>query len=237
MSLTLVHFLQPFIHRNSRDVSTFSTLKDYHSNENVVNIRLPENVEGTGLVAYNGSLYYNVYGSHNIARYDLTFNQQLTVKTIPNSGDYAYRSGAYTDFDLSTDETGLWVIYSSSAASGFILISKLNSETLDVIQTWRTNYPKNAAGNCFIVCGVLYCTNGFQSHDNKINYRYDTKTSTEEFLNIPFDNKYLNTYSLNYNPRDQKLYGWDRGHQVIYDLFFNTSPSVEATTESTNPFA
>lgn len=210
--------------RYSITINYYGSLKDYHDGNDATVIRLPDNSQGTGLIAFNGSIYYNIYNSRNIAKYDVVSNQKLVTKALDNAGynnGLPYRSGAYSDIDLLADEQGLWVVYSSTDANGFILISSLDQDTLEITQTWRTNYPKNAAGNCFIVCGVVYCTNGFDSHINKINYKFDTKTENEEFLNIPFDNKFLKTYSLNYNGRDQKLYGWDNGHQMIYDLIFS----------------
>ncbi|KAJ8041589.1 Noelin [Holothuria leucospilota] len=219
--------------RYAQTLNAYRSLKDFHDNRDVTTVSFrPDYSQGTGLVAYNGSLYYNIWNSGNLGRFDVRVNRKLVTKSLPGasySSEYPYRSGAYSDIDILVDESGLWAVYSSSAANGFILISKLDPDTLDVVQTWQTNYPKNAAGNCFIVCEVLYCTNGFDSHINRINYKYDTKTEAEDFLEIPFDNKFLKTYSLNYNPYDQKLYGWDNGHQMIYDLVFRSHTEEEET--------
>lgn len=219
-----------YIHRYSNLVKYYGSLKDYHDGNDAVEIRLADSSQGTGLVAFNGSIYYNAYNSRNVAKFDVVSNQKLVFKALDDASynnALPYRSAAYSDIDLLADQLGLWAVYSSTAANGFILISKLDQDTLEIIKTWRTNYPKSAAGNCFVACGVVYCTNGFDSHINKINYKFDTKSEKEEFLNIPFDNKFLKTYSLNYNARDQKLYGWDNGHQMIYDLFFsNEAPTV-----------
>lgn len=216
--------------RYSNIVKYYGSLKDYHDGNDAVEIRLADSSQGTGLVAFNGSIYYNAYNSRNVAKFDVVSNQKLVFKALDDASynnALPYRSAAYSDIDLLADQLGLWAVYSSTAANGFILISKLDQDTLEIMKTWRTNYPKSAAGNCFVACGVVYCTNGFDSHINKINYKFDTKSEKEEFLNIPFDNKFLKTYSLNYNARDQKLYGWDNGHQMIYDLFFsNEAPTV-----------
>lgn len=204
-------------------VDVYESMKTLQYGSRERRITLTESAQGTGMVAYNGSLYYHVYNSRHIARYDIE-RQRLQKSLLPSNARIdnqgAYLSSAHTDVDFAVDETGLWVIYSTSSSNGVMVISKLDPETLLRTNTWTTSVAKSNQGNCFVTCQVLHCTNSYNTHDAKINYYFDTRSSSESFLYVPIDSKYLKTYALSYNSYDQKLYGWDDGHQVIYQLLF-----------------
>uniref|UniRef100_A0A3Q3KAJ9 Olfactomedin-like domain-containing protein n=1 Tax=Monopterus albus TaxID=43700 RepID=A0A3Q3KAJ9_MONAL len=65
--------------------------------------------------------------------------------------------------------------------------------------------------------GILYITNSHQS-GAKVYYAYSTKTSTYEYIDIPFHNQYFHISMLDYNARDRALYAWNNGHQVIFNV-------------------
>ena len=83
-----------------------------------------------------------------------------------------------------------------------------------------SSYPKNRLGNCFIICKKVYCVNGATSYDSRVVFFMDTDSGFEGFVNVPFVIKYGSLSSIEYNPRDQLLYGWDNGHAVVYSLTF-----------------
>ncbi|PIK42625.1 amassin [Apostichopus japonicus] len=118
--------------RYSNLVKYYGSLKDYHDGNDAVEIRLADSSQGTGLVAFNGSIYYNAYNSRNVAKFDVVSNQKLVFKALDDASynnALPYRSAAYSDIDLLADQLGLWAVYSSTAANGFILISKLDQDT------------------------------------------------------------------------------------------------------------
>lgn len=204
-------------------VNVYASMRDLQLGVMERGITLPDYAQGSGMVAYNGSLYYNVRSSRDIARYDIA--EQRSKKSplppttiVENRG--AYLSGAYSDIDFAVDESGLWVIFTTSSTDGVISISKLDPDTLLPSDTWVTSVAKSRQGNCFVICQVLHCTNGFRTHTDLINYYFDTKTSIESFTYVPIDSKYWATFALSYNPYDQKLYGWDNGHLVVYQILF-----------------
>ena len=132
---------------------------------------------------------------------------------------FAYSApNAVPKMDFMVDESGLWLLYSN--AQEMIVVSKVDQETLAFERTLEGSYPKNRVGNCFIVCRRVYCLSSSYKFDSRVAYYMDTDTGFQGFVNIPFIIKYGSLSSIEYNPYDQTLYGWDNGHAVVYSLTF-----------------
>ncbi|XP_009865146.1 PREDICTED: noelin-2, partial [Apaloderma vittatum] len=174
-----------------RRVLEFRTLNDFVTGQNFVQHLLPHPWAGTGHVVFNGSLYYNKYQSN------------IAVK-------YHFRS-------LMVDESGLWAVYTTNQNAGNIVVSRVDPQTLEVLRSWDTGYPKRSAGESFMICGTLYVTNSHLA-GAKIYFAYYTNTSSYEYTDIPFHNQYSHISMLDYNPRERVLYTWNNGHQVIYNV-------------------
>ncbi|KAG5272877.1 hypothetical protein AALO_G00170270 [Alosa alosa] len=56
------------------------------------------------------------------------------------------------------------------------------------------------------------------SGGTKVYYAFHTNSSTYEYIDIAFQNKYSHISMLDYNPRDRALYAWNNGHQVLYNV-------------------
>uniref|UniRef100_G3TIH6 Myocilin n=1 Tax=Loxodonta africana TaxID=9785 RepID=G3TIH6_LOXAF len=182
---------------------------------------LPTPLESTGAVVYEGSLYFQGSESRTVIKYELSTETVKAEKDIPGAGyhgQFPYSWGGYTDIDLAVDETGLWVIYSTEASKGAIVLSKLNPENLEVEQSWETNIRKQSVANAFIICGTLYTISSYSSADATVNFAYDTGTSSSKALAIPFKNRYKYSSMVDYNPREKKLFAWDNFNMVTYDL-------------------
>lgn len=182
---------------------------------------LPRPLESTGAVVYRGSLYFQAAESRTLLRYDLRTETLTAEKEIPGAGyhgQFPYSWGGYTDIDLAVDETGLWVIYSTEAAKGAIVLSKLNPETLELEQTWETNIRKQSVANAFIICGTLYTVSSYSSPDATVNFAYDTGTGSSKALTVPFKNRYKYSSMIDYNPLERKLFAWDNFNMVSYDI-------------------
>ncbi|XP_006887487.1 PREDICTED: myocilin [Elephantulus edwardii] len=182
---------------------------------------LPTTLESTGAVVYRGSLYFQRSRSGTVIRYELNTETVKAEKDIPGAGyhgQFPYSWGGYTDIDLAVDESGLWVIYSTEAAKGAIVLSKLNPETLEVEQSWETNIRKQSVANAFIICGTLYTVSSYSAGNAMVNFAYDTDTGSSKALSIPFRNHYKYTSMIDYNPREKKLFAWDNFNMVTYDI-------------------
>lgn len=168
-------------------------------------------------------MYYNCYNSGNLFKYNPQLNKVELTVTLPNAAynnRFSYSSSVYQDIDVASDEEGLWVIYSTEENAGNIVISKLDPISLAVEQTWTTSQYKPAATNAFMVCGVLYATRALSTQKEEIFYMYDTKTEKEGSLSIQLEKPKETVQSLSYNPNDHKLYMFNDGYLVSYDLTF-----------------
>ncbi|CAM5134142.1 unnamed protein product [Eretmochelys imbricata] len=182
---------------------------------------LPWSMESTGAIVYRGSLYFQRRKSRMVAKYDLKTETITVQKDIPSAGyhgQFPYSWGGYTDIDLAVDEMGLWVTYSTDKAKGAIILSKLDPETLEVEQTWKTNIRKQAVANSFMICGTLYTISSYSAPDATVNFSYHTATSTSEPLSIRFENRYGYSSMVDYNPTERKLFAWDNFNMVTYDI-------------------
>ncbi|XP_061487293.1 myocilin isoform X1 [Rhineura floridana] len=192
-------------------------MKGYPSKVHV----LPRSMESTGAVVYRGSLYFQMHKSRILAKYDLKAEAITVQKELPNAGyhgQFPYSWGGYTDIDLAVDEMGLWAIYSTEKVKGAIVLSKLDTETLEIEQTWETNIYKQSVANSFMICGSLYTISSYSSPEATVNFIYRTSTGTSTLLNIPFENRYRYSSMVDYNPTERKLLAWDNFNMVAYDI-------------------
>ncbi|XP_070602885.1 myocilin [Erythrolamprus reginae] len=182
---------------------------------------LPRSMESTGAVVYQGFLYFQRHKSRILVKYDLKNEVIAVQKELPNAGyhgQFPYSWGGYTDIDLAVDEIGLWVIYSTENAKGAIVLSKLDPETLEISQTWRTNIYKQSVANSFMICGSLYTISSYSSPDATVNFIYRTSTGSSAPLKIHIENRYRYSSMVDYNPTEKKLMAWDNFNMVAYNI-------------------
>ncbi|XP_063062199.1 noelin-3a, partial [Engraulis encrasicolus] len=205
---------------NSKIVREYKSMADFVTGLESRTYYLPYKWAGTNHVVYNGSLYYNKEQSNIVVKYSFETGRVLAQRALEHAGFhnvYPYTWGGSSDIDLMADELGMWAVYATNQNAGNIVIAQLEPETLEVLHTWNTEYSKRNAGEAFMICGTLYITNSHMT-GAKVYYSYNTKTSTYEYTDIPFHNQYFHMSMLDYNPRDRALYGWNNGHQVLFNV-------------------
>ncbi|MEQ2180725.1 Adhesion G protein-coupled receptor L1 [Goodea atripinnis] len=207
--------------------------------------RLPNRVDGTGFVVYDGAVFYNKERTRNIVKYDLRTRIKSGEAIVTNANYHdtsPYRWGGKSDIDLAVDENGLWVIYATESNNGRLVVSQVgeqwctarkgiwiaivNPYTLRFEGTWETSFDKRMASNAFMACGVLYAVRSvYQDDDSEaggdlVMYAYNTNRAHEESVNIAFPNPYQYISSVDYNPRDNQLYVWNNYNVLRYPLEF-----------------
>ncbi|XP_019064947.1 olfactomedin-4 isoform X1 [Fukomys damarensis] len=183
--------------------------------------------QGSGTTVYKNNMYVNWYNTGNIARINLTTNVVAVTQYLPNAvynNRFSYANVAWQDIDFSVDERGLWVIYATEANTGNIVISLLNDTSLEVLNTWVTKQYKSSVSSTFMVCGVLYATRTLNTRAEEIFYYYDTNTGKEGNMAIFMPKMQETVQSINYHPFDQKLYVYNDGYLINYDLVFKQKP-------------
>ncbi|XP_036423934.1 olfactomedin-4-like [Colossoma macropomum] len=186
-------------------------------------------IQGPNVVMYGDALYYGCYYTPSICRFNMTARTVTNVVLPQNSGynnkyTFGYQEGGYTytDLDFATDESGVWVMYSTPENFGNIIISKLLTDSPPALgKTWRTSLYKFTASNTFMACGVLYATRFLNKETEEIFYSFDTVTGEERYnLKIQIKKMQTNVQSLNYNPQDRMLYMYSDAYILSYDVIF-----------------
>uniref|UniRef100_A0A672JH69 Olfactomedin-4-like n=1 Tax=Salarias fasciatus TaxID=181472 RepID=A0A672JH69_SALFA len=186
-------------------------------------------IQGPNNVLYRGALYYNCYNQPEVCRFNLTTktvtNFKLPEGTRYNSkGNFCQLDECYpfTDLDLATDESGVWVTYTTSQDFGNLVLSKVEEgEPPRLGQTWHTSIYKQAITNTFMACGVLYATRFKTKGVEEIFYALDTVTGKERFnLGILMNKMAPKIQALNYSPVDQMLHAYSDANMVSYKALF-----------------
>ncbi|XP_039176986.1 adhesion G protein-coupled receptor L2 isoform X8 [Crotalus tigris] len=236
-------YFMPWTPYRTDTLIEYASLEDFQNGRQQTTYKLPNRVDGTGFVVYDGAVFFNKERTRNIVKFDLR-TRIKSGEAIINSANYhdtsPYRWGGKTDIDLAVDENGLWVIYATEQNNGMIVISQLNPYTLRFEATWETIYDKRAASNAFMICGVLYVVrsvyqdNESETGKNAIDYIYNTRLSRGENVDIPFPNMYHYIAAVDYNPRDNQLYVWNNNFILRYSLEFGPpDPAQVPTTAET----
>ncbi|KAM4640817.1 adhesion G protein-coupled receptor L2 isoform 9-T11 [Discoglossus pictus] len=241
-------YFMPWTPYRTDTLTEYASLQDFQNSRPTTSYKLPNRVDGTGFVVYDGAVFFNKERTRNIVKFDLR-TRIKSGEAIINYANYhdtsPYRWGGKTDIDLAVDENGLWVIYATEQNNGMIVISQLNPYTLRFEATWETTYDKRAASNAFMICGVLYVVrsvyqdNESETGKNSIDYIYNTKLNRGESVDIPFPNQYQYIAAVDYNPRDNQLYVWNNNFILRYSLEFllQDIAQVPTTAVAENPSA
>ncbi|XP_075042084.1 olfactomedin-like [Mixophyes fleayi] len=176
--------------------------------------------QGSGVVVYNNNLYYNCYNTHDMCRVSLS-NGVYQRKTLPKAvfnNRYSYSGVTYQDIDFASDEKGLWVLYSTEESAGNLVVGKVNVATLSVDHSWTTTQYKPGVTNAFMICGVLYATRSVNQKMEEIFYMFDTKTGKEGRISFMIEKMTEKVQSISYNSNERKLYIFNDGYLVHYDV-------------------
>uniref|UniRef100_A0A669CB56 Adhesion G protein-coupled receptor L1 n=1 Tax=Oreochromis niloticus TaxID=8128 RepID=A0A669CB56_ORENI len=207
----------------------YASWEDFKQSRATTTYKLPNRVDGTGFVVYDGAVFYNKERTRNIVKYDLRTRIKSGEAIVTNANYHdtsPYRWGGKSDIDLAVDENGLWVIYATESNNGRLVVSQVNPYTLRFEGTWETGFDKRMASNAFMACGVLYAVRSvYQDDDSEaggdlVTYAYNTNRAREEPVHIAFPNPYQYISSVDYNPRDNQLYVWNNYNVLRYPLEF-----------------
>uniref|UniRef100_A0A3B5MVX9 Si:ch211-194m7.3 n=1 Tax=Xiphophorus couchianus TaxID=32473 RepID=A0A3B5MVX9_9TELE len=188
-------------------------------------------IQGPNNVLYGSALYYNCYNRDAVCRFNLTSKSvtsvQLPKGTRLDNSNFCHLEDCYlyTDLDLATDESGVWVVYTTTEALGNLVLTKVEeTEPPTLSKTWHTSVYKRSVTNTFLACGVLYATRYIDTNVEEVFYSFDTTTGMENFkVNIFINKVSPNIFSLNYNPVDQMLYAYSNAKMVSYKALFGYS--------------
>ncbi|XP_026885037.2 olfactomedin-4-like [Electrophorus electricus] len=186
-------------------------------------------IQGINVVMYGNALYYGCYNTPAVCRFNMTARTISNVALPQNTGfnnkfPFGHLEGTYvySDLDFATDESGVWVVYTSPENFGNVIISEVLEGSPPALgRTWNTSLHKRMVTNTFIACGVLYATRFVNKETEQIFYSFDTQSGVERYnLKIFFKKMLTNIQSLNYNPRDRMLYAFSDAYILSYGTVF-----------------
>ncbi|XP_012863879.1 olfactomedin-4 [Echinops telfairi] len=195
--------------------------------------------DGSGNAVYKNYMYFNYYGTGDMAKVDLTSNTLVLRRPLPGAtynNRFSYTGVPWKDIDFAGDEKGLWVLYATEESKGNLVVSRLNTSTLEVEKTWRTSQFKPTLSGAFMACGVLYALRSLSTRQEEIFYAFDTTTGQEHSLSITLDKMLETLQGINYCPSDHKLYVYNDGYLINYDLTFLTLQRQLPRTPVKRPF-
>ncbi|KAM9842795.1 olfactomedin-4 [Aulostomus maculatus] len=176
---------------------------------------------GNNFIIRANTIYYQLSSPFSMSKLNLTSSvyEHRVIPAASQAFSYSYFDNQNMDF--AADERGLWVMYASGESKGKIILAKIDEKSFGIEEEWKTGVFKQLAGNAFMACGVMYATRSVDLDTEEIFYAFDTSTGEEKHLSIPFQ-KFQEQYSnLDYNPTDQKLYMYNNGYYVSYNVKFN----------------
>ncbi|XP_071979951.1 olfactomedin-like isoform X2 [Engystomops pustulosus] len=176
--------------------------------------------QGAGAIVYNNNLYYNCFNTPEICKVSLT-SGVYQRKPLPNAAfnnRFSYSGVTFQDMDFASDEKGLWVIYSTEESAGKMVVGKINVATMTVDKVWTTTMMKTGVTNAFMMCGVLYATRSVSKQNEEIFYKFDTKTGKGGPISFMMEKMSEKIHSLSYNANERKLYVYNDGFLVHYDV-------------------
>ncbi|KAK0133223.1 Olfactomedin-like protein 2B [Merluccius polli] len=202
----------------------FRDLDTFRSGQPSNSYKLPYSFTGSGHVVYSGALFYTRAFSRDLIRYDLRLRYVAAWTTLQDAVLEEQGAHTHTQVQFLVDESGLWLLYPALDSEGFhqevIVLTRLRPRDLQPIHSFRTGLRRGRYGESFLVCGVLYAVDSVDRRHANVTYAFDTHTLTHTVPTLAFTNRYAHTAQLSYCPLDRKLYVWDDGHQLTYDLVF-----------------
>ncbi|XP_062863787.1 olfactomedin-4 [Trichomycterus rosablanca] len=178
---------------------------------------------GNNYIVRNNTLYYQFRSPFSMGKYDMN-KQTAEYRVVPKASNrFSYHYSDSQNLDFAADEKGLYVTYATEESNGKLVLGKINEAAFALEDVWQTSIFKQSVTNAFMVCGILYATRSVDVQTEEIFYAYDTNKRQESYISIKFE-KFQDFYvSLDYNPRDQKLYMFNNGYYVSYSVKFKTA--------------
>nr|XP_039257190.1 olfactomedin-like protein 2A isoform X1 [Styela clava] len=184
---------------------------------------LPHKWIGTGHIVYNGSFYYNRAFSRTLIKYNLKYRfvsawSHLTNAVYDPTTPFTWRG--HSMVHVVADEDGLWVIFPARDpfdpyATLTYVINKINPVDLRILESHKSKI-RQSVSHVFMICGVVYSTDRYNSRNARVTHAFDTRTRVQRSFYIGFENMFSYSVQFSYNPKERKMYSWDNGRQVEY---------------------
>jgi hypothetical protein len=160
---------------------------------NFKQIEIEDSFDGTYVVAYNESLYYNLSSSNKISLSNLKTGVkeiEVSLKTSCFRNTASFRWGGLNDIALLIDSKTMkrYVLFQKNIEEQNTLILEItNNFKFDIQNCIHLPLPKKSIGFCFVLENILYI--GLYHYKPEIHYCFDLKESFKglEKFNLTFE--------------------------------------------------
>lgn len=200
-------------------------------NINPVIHRLLYNFTGNSHIVYNSSMFYYNNQMKKLIKYDLITKECSFLDFyFINDQKLLYQSSR-NYVDLIADENGLWTVFSNADNNNTMVLKfnvnqMANDHTSKIEQVWNLNLDHQSTGKILIICGVVYPIKSLFELTTTIETAFDLYTNQRLDIDleaIKFTNPFKHNSMLNYNPKNQRILGWDKTSIIEYPIILGST--------------
>ncbi|KAH3742676.1 E3 ubiquitin-protein ligase TRIM71 [Pelomyxa schiedti] len=148
---------------------------------------VPNHPGGTYQAVHNGHVYCTPANAATMTKVRVSDGSTVATAPLPNaghSGESPWTWNGYTDICWYVDAGGVLYVVHAPPNNGNIHITRVDPDSLTILQTWTVPRIKMKTGFAFVVCGRFYFGKAYDS--GEIDGVFDTTTGV-------YDGTYRNT--------------------------------------------
>ncbi|KAH3760937.1 hypothetical protein Pelo_7241 [Pelomyxa schiedti] len=175
---------------NRQQLTEFQSMTNFVNNTNPRQLTLkdvPPYPGGTYQAVHNGHVYCNPHNAATMTKVRVSDGSTVATAPLPNAGhsnQSPWNCGADTDICWYVDAGGVLFVVHAPPDNGNIHITRVDPDSLAILQTWVVPRVKRSTGYAFVVCGKFYFGKSFNS--KVIDGVFDTTTGV-------YDDTYRNS--------------------------------------------
>jgi len=200
-------------------ISAYPDVTNFVNNTNATTINLAVGFEGTYQAALNGFFYYNEANTSNMVKVNAVTGQLVTSAPLANAGhtnQSHFNWGGWTDINFYTDTGNLLYVMYAPNGSANIQVSRIDPNSLGVLQTWTIPRVKTNTGFAFVVNGNFYIGQTYSSPAIVGKFNLATSSYDSGYTNslTPVAGDYVaHTY---WDPGSKYLFEVTNSHHLLY---------------------
>ncbi|KAH3757790.1 Olfactomedin-like domain [Pelomyxa schiedti] len=163
-------------HFHTTQLTEFESMTSFFNNTNPRQFTL-EDPSGTYQAVHNGHVYCTPYDQATMTKVRVSDGSTVATASLPNAGhtnQSTWSWGGATNICWYVDAGGVLFVVYAPRHNGNIHITRVDPDSLAILQTWEVPRIKRKTGFAFVVCGRFYFG---KSHNSKeIDGVFDTIT-------------------------------------------------------------
>ncbi|KAH3763874.1 Olfactomedin-like domain [Pelomyxa schiedti] len=209
-------------------LTEFQNMTNFVDNTNPRQLTLKDVLnypDGTYQAVHNGHVYCNPHNAATMTKVRVSDGSTVATAPLPNAGHSSQSSwnwGGYTDICWYVDAGGVLFVVHAPPKHGNIHITRVDPDSLAILQTWVVPRVKSQTGFAFVVCGRFYFGKSYNSRE--IDGVYDTTTGV-------YDDTYRNSLPTSgtlvlltsWIPSTNQLLIVDRASEYKFFIFDNVA--------------